>query len=298
MRARERDLLAERRARRAAADPELTRRAESAEVRVDALEAHLVDLRRRLAEAVRERERATELLVEHERELRRVKQREYAEQQLRVEAEDNLTGLRREHRAELDRLHRRVQEAWAAERQAEEQRAVTEQRRAALAARLEGVQESSVRLRHGVAALQGAATDLRATLGREQQAARVRIAELEHELEQAKRAERQPSECEPDPDEQARREEMTDALAAAVQRLRARIADVGEAPAVVDPEAGAHGDEQSRLSAPVRRPIAAAPVERASHKHSMSLIARVQIRRKHRRERRSTAGEPPTMQSQ
>jgi chromosome segregation ATPase len=290
LRGRERDLLAERRARRAGVgDPELVRRAEAAEVLVDALEAHLIDLRRRLAEAVRERERATELLVEHERELRRVKQREYAEQQLRVEAEDNLTGLRREHRAELDRLHRRVQEAWAAERQAEERRTAAEQLRAAaerhsaaLTARLAGVQESVVRLQHGMAALQAAAVDLRGTLGRERQDARARIAELEHALAQAARPEGQSSERVQDTDEQARREEMTEALAAAVQRLRARIADVGETPE----------------DAPAPQRTAAAPVrQRPPHKHSMSLIARVRTRRKYRRERRAAAAQPPTMQS-
>jgi chromosome segregation ATPase len=304
-RARERDLLAERRARRAGAgDPELVRRAESAEVRVDALEAHLVDLRRRLAEAVRERERATELLVAHEHELRRVKQREYAEQQLRVEAEDNLTGLRREHRVELDRLHRRVQEAWAAERQAEEQRAaaeqqraVTEQRRAALAARLAGVQESSVKLQHSVTALQDAATALRATLGREREAARVRIAELEHALRSAGRSEPEQTE-----QQAQRRDEMAEALAAAVERLRARVAAVGElqersTDASSTPPADAPPEPED--TAVLVPPVLSAPVvERSPHRHSMSLIARVRIRRKHRRERQSTAAQPPTMQSQ
>ena len=107
-RPRERDLLAERRARRAIdqepptpSHPEdlLTRRAEAAEATVQALEAHLSSLQQRVREAAEERAIFAERLAaeqasvaEREHELRRVKQREYAEQQLRVEAEDSAQG--------------------------------------------------------------------------------------------------------------------------------------------------------------------------------------------------------------
>src|SRR6202035_3402667 len=115
-------------------------------------------------------------------ELRRVKQREYAEQQLRVEAEENVTRLRRRQREEIDRLQRHVAEARAAmlstgeradelrvraeqerdeaerrRKDAERKLASTEQQRAqaeqlceTLAARLKSVNESSARLREGM----------------------------------------------------------------------------------------------------------------------------------------------------
>ncbi len=136
------DLLAERRARRAAESGEvaLTRRAEAAEATVQTLERHVASLQQRLREAEDDRLRMDELLeaeraaaLEREHELRRVKQREYAEQQLRVEAEDRLTQisaagarLDRESRTEIERLSARLS---ASEEGAHE-----------LARRLEGVQ--------------------------------------------------------------------------------------------------------------------------------------------------------------
>ncbi len=207
----ERDALAERRARRAwLSSPALARRAEAAEATVHTLEAHLADLRRRQVEAERERESAAARLTARELELRRVKQREYAEQQLRVEAEEAVVRLRRGQRAELDRLQRRAEEAHAAARRAEEQRD-------ALAARLAAVSQSCARLERGVAALQSVAAELRATFERDHLAAQARIAELERELELA-RSPVDPSHSE-DP---ARREEMAGALNAAAERLRAR----------------------------------------------------------------------------
>jgi chromosome segregation ATPase len=294
----EHDLLAERRARRAGlGDPVLADRAQDAEAKVRALETHLADLRRRLAEAERERERSAGRLAEHERELLRVKQREYAEQQLRVEAQDDCTRLRRGYRAELHRLDRCLQESGAAGRsavqraeersaRAEERAALAERRRAELEAQLVQVRESCSRLERNIAALQDVLAELRATLGREREAAEQRIVELERALERAERSgfAREPTEDEPAQDEEeARREEMAAALAAAVERLRARVATVGD------------------VTVPV--------VERPPHKHSMSLITRIRMRRKHRRERRAMGGtqpagldrpaaaQPPTIQS-
>jgi chromosome segregation ATPase len=246
-------VLAERRERRAwVSSPALARRAEAAEATVRTLEAHLTDLRRRQLEVERERELASVQLAERELELRRVKQREYAEQQLRVEAEEAAVRLRRSHRAELDRLQRRAEEAHAAARHAEEQRDE-------LAARLAGVGESCARLQRGVAALQSVAAGLR-TLERDHVAAlaermraegeclsaSVRIRELEGELERAlarpaeparpadptrpaEPARSEPTRPAPRPEaEGAGREEMAGALAAAVERLRARASTVGE----------------------------------------------------------------------
>src|SRR5258708_15082028 len=114
---REGDLLAERRARRAAESGEaaLTRRAEAAEATVQTLERHVASLQQRLRDAEQELLGTSELLEaekalarEREHELRRVKQREYAEQQLRVEAEERLIDLERESRAEIEMLSGRM----------------------------------------------------------------------------------------------------------------------------------------------------------------------------------------------
>jgi chromosome segregation ATPase len=136
------DLFAERRARRAAESGEiaLTRRAEAAEATVQTLERHVASLQQRLRETEDERLRVDELLeaergaaLERENELRRVKQREYAEQQLRVEAEEGLTHavdvgarIERESRVEIERLSARL--------------SASEDEARALARRLEAVQ--------------------------------------------------------------------------------------------------------------------------------------------------------------
>jgi chromosome segregation ATPase len=210
----EQDTLAERRARRAwLGDAALLRRAEAAEESVRTLEAHLADLRGRQAESERVRESTTVQLAERELELRRVKQREYAEQQLRVEAEEAAVRARGGHRAERDRWRRRVEEAQAAAQYAEEQRD-------ALAARLATVNESCERLREGVVALQGVAGELRTTFEHDHGVFRTRIGQLESELELARA---KPSTGQGSATEEAqRREEMAGALAAAVSRLRAR----------------------------------------------------------------------------
>src|SRR5437763_1178491 len=125
----EADLLAERRARRAAESPEhlLVRRAETAEATVRTLEAHVTSLQERLREAEEERRRVSELIDSGrlapppaggahgpglagtpgaqagaegllEGELRRARQREYAEQRLRVETEERLIESDRDRR--------------------------------------------------------------------------------------------------------------------------------------------------------------------------------------------------------
>jgi hypothetical protein len=259
----ERDALAERRARRAwLSSPALARRAEAAEATVHTLEAHLADLRHRQVEAERERESAAAQLTARERELRRVKQREYAEQQLRVEAEEAVVRLRRGHRAELDRLQRRAEEAHAAARRAEEQRD-------ALAARLARVSESCARLERGIGAVEGVAAELRATFERDHLTARARIAELERELELA-RSSRGPSNSE-DP---AHREEMAGALTAAVERLRARAVPVPEAPAPAAPVPDAPAPETPALVTPVpEAPVLEVPASEAAAPAAPALAA-------------------------
>lgn len=73
----------------------------------------------------------------------------------------------------------------------------------------------------------------------------------------------------------AERAQMADALAAAVERLRARVAEVKAG----DEEAGEPAVEGVAVA------IATAPVCRPPHKHSMSAIARWRNRRKQRQAR-------------
>jgi hypothetical protein len=187
------DLLAERRARRAMnADPAqpdaLIRRAEAAEATVQTLETHLTSLQKRLEEAEDETRRMSELLVsaraagaEHEHELRRAKQREYAEQRLRVEAEDRCSELDRESRASIERLGRRVS---ASERDARE-----------LASRLESVQRELAEAEQAVAAeravVKGAERELKERLVELEQRTVEIHRGLEAEQAARERAERQ-----------------------------------------------------------------------------------------------------------
>ncbi len=308
------DLLAERRARRAAESGEvaLTRRAEAAEATVQTLERHVASLQQRLREAEDERLRTTELLeaeraaaLEREHELRRVKQREYAEQQLRVEAEDRLLTLDRDSRAELEQLSARLS---TGERDAEE-----------LTRRLQDVQRQLAEVEQAAAAERAVVrADLQALAGQDLQA---RLSELERralEIQRrldAERAARERSELLLESMREGHRRmesllgemkgivarvsaalvadraeidrskidqhqaaaaapasqgaEMAEALAAAVERLRARAEAAPAAPEELAPGAG------GEPAAPARRPPA--------HKHSLSWIGRVRIRRKQRR---------------
>jgi hypothetical protein len=277
------DVLAERRARRAwLSSPALARRAEAAEATVHTLETHLADLRRRQVEAEHEREIACAQLAERDRELRRVKQREHAEQQLRVEAEEAAVRLRRVHGVELDRLQRRAEEAHAAAEHADEQRAV-------LAARLAGVSESCARLGRSVAALQSAAAELRTKLERDHLAAQARIAELERELAAASGprddAPSMGEAGEPDPTQPAHREEMAGALAAAVERLRARAVPAPEGLAQEGAPQGAAPEAPAPIApAPPQEPPTVIVVPRlfaSSRRHAPRLglaVRRVAVR--------------------
>jgi hypothetical protein len=364
------DLLAERRARRAAESGEqaLTRRAEVAEATVLTLETHVASLQQRLREAEEESRRISDLIEAEqasssgpttppptppsppppsptppppapppglgapllERELRRVRQREYAEQRLRVEAEDRCVDLECESRAEIDQLARRLSASERGER--------------ALAARLEGVQRELAEAEQAAAAAERAAsvhaeralrerfTELERRAGgleRELELERDARERAERALESMRRGHRQvegvvgeladvlarlkglaatgaaatgaaatgtaatgtaatgtaatappaqapggegrapagqrslPQEHRLAPSSgpvNGENAEMADALAAAVERLRARVVDHPE-----------------RAPAPVAR--------RPAHKHSMSLVRRLRIARKQRRER-------------
>jgi chromosome segregation ATPase len=312
------DLLAERRARRAAESGEtaLIRRAEAAEATVRTLETHVSSLQQRLDEA-----------EEEQHELRRAKQREYAEQQLRVEAEDRLADLERQSHAEIERLSGRLGES---ERSAREltgqlelvQRELSEAEQSA-AAELASVRRAALEFQQRLTDLEGRALDIHRALGAERAARELCERRLENMRVHNRRVERLISELrgvvarlraavsvsvpeEPVPAEQQRpnpprtapcgpgeadQGEMTEALAAAVERLRARVEDLGDAS-----ERSADVAAAPRIQPPPKPP---APVARpASHKHSASLLKRWRLRRKDRRRRRSAAGHPPSMQSQ
>jgi hypothetical protein len=351
------DLLAERRARRAAESGEhaLAHRAETAEATVRTLEAHVASLQQRLREAAEERLRLSELIEaerssptsamrastageqgmspvgELERELRHAKQREYSEQQLRIEAEARCAALERETRAEIEHLRRRLTEserdaravdvrmqslreelseaerAAAAERgemrrvERELQVRLTElERRAfeidrgldaerAARERAERMLES---MRRGQRKVEGMIAELRGLVARFKQVALAPVApaagasraRATHVSDPA-----QPAPSGPVAPAHADRAEMADALAAAVERLRARADEQPEqaversVESVARPDLPAAEPEQSAAgTAP-----AAPSIERPTHKHSMSLIRRWRLALKRRREQRA-----------
>ena len=242
------DLLAERRARRAAESGEhaLTLRAEAAEATVRTLETHVSSLQQRLRDAEEQSRRAAEMIEadraarsgglgpqpaerpgrgavpEHviERELRQVKQREYAEQRLRVEAEDQLIELERESRADVDRLARRLGES--------------ELEASTLAGRLESVQRE-------LAEAEQAAGAERSAVRREEQILHARVTELERralEIQHSLEAERAARERTERLLESMRRGHRTvEALAAELKDVVARLKAVAAAPRPPEPPA-------------------------------------------------------------
>jgi chromosome segregation ATPase len=334
------DLLAERRARRSAESGEhaLTLRAEAAEATVRTLETHVASLQDRLRDAEEEARRVAELLdvaqtaraaerpegaarqaqspavtLAFERELQRAAQREYAEQRLRIEAEERAAEHEREARAELDRLSRRLSagerdvEALAARLETAE-RELAEADQAAAAERASATRaERALRARVGqlerrAEELEGVLAEERAARGRAERAleqlnsaqrsaqalfgglaetvARLREAAARPVaaaqtpvVEPAPPAPDAPRAPAPPPDLRPPRErateahdgEMAAALAAAVERLRARV------------------EEQSPQAVAA---FAQPPSKLQSHKHAMSLIGRARLRLRMRRERR------------
>jgi hypothetical protein len=285
------DVLAERRARHA--DPAVIRRAEAAEAAVRNLETHLAALEQRLEEVGRERERISQQLTERESDVRDVKQREYAEQQLRVEAEERAERIQQEMRAEIQELGRRLDET---ERQARE-----------LGAELDQLRERNAKLAPIVGELMGVATKLRSGFEREFTALReefqrqviweretyvreltamgARMEDLRFELTRTADDLRAQLAAEPpvgsllerssepaSEREAAHRREMADALVAAVERLRARVAEVKEAEAAETPGQQASEPpvvESSVVESPnveppiVEPPVPEPPVEEA-----------------------------------
>lgn len=347
------DILAERRARRAAESGEhaLTLRAEAAEATVRTLETHVSSLQQQLRESEEEGRSLSERIdATHvarseqraepterayppsrdaalERELQRASQREYAEQRLRIEAEDRRGEVERETRTELERLGRRLDVSErdaqtltarleAAQRElAEAEQAMAAQRAAvlrserALRERLGELERQAGEIQGGLEAERAARRHAEQMLAELQQAqrsaqvllgglaetvARLREAALrpqEHEPSRAPSSEAPlvhavteqapprapqppavaplapapPPQARPLPTDEAAGSEMAEALAAAVERLRARV------------------EEQVATQAgPMQPSSAKAP----PHKHTMSLIARTRLALKRWREQR------------
>jgi hypothetical protein len=278
------DVLAERRARRNG-DPVVTRRAEAAEAAVRNLETHLAALEQRLEEVGRERERIAQQLIERESDVRGAKQREYAEQQLRVEAVERGERLQREMRGQIQELGNRLEET---------ERDVRE-----LSAELTQLRERDARLTPIVRELMDVAAGLRAGFERELTALReelqqqvvweretyvreltamgARMEDLRFELTRTADDLRAQLSAEPldpallqhttEPEserEAAHRREMADALVAAVERLRARVAEVKEAEAdeqAAATEAEINVGEASAQNVSVEQPAAPAEPE-------------------------------------
>jgi hypothetical protein len=174
------DILAERRARRAAESGEhaLTLRAEAAEATVRTLETHVTSLQQQLRESEEEGHRLSERIdsapapraeqveraypAARDPALERELQREYAEQRLRIEAEDRCADVERDARTELERLGRRLD---ASERDAQ-----------TLATRLETAERELAEAEQALAAQ-------RAAVLRSERALRERLGDLERQAE-------------------------------------------------------------------------------------------------------------------
>lgn len=232
----DRDVLAERRARRGEplGDPILIRRAETAEAAAQALEDRLSGIQTRLREAEQESQRAAQRLAQREQELSSASERlSSGEQQLRS-ISTRLEERERELRSVSERLSDRERELKSvserlADREQQLHRAELEIRGRveALEQRVGEVQEDLARER---AARQAAEGELQAL-----RSAQAAVAPLIGELRQIAQRLRlvaesaaPPAPMPETPRSEAANAEMAEALAAAVQRLRARVAAVGE----------------------------------------------------------------------
>ena len=255
----DRAVLAERRARRAEQGQEsLAERAAEAEQAAVTLEAQLSNLEQRLAGLTGERERLIADLATRERELRGARQREHAEHELRLQAEDERDALRRELEDELRALRAelaatreratvlqgegdRMRAALAAERPA----AIHDPRLTAMQAQVDALRSELGRWRAEEEgeeeqapaddALAALVADLRATIAtlrdafeREIAAIAGEVADMRRELD-AERAARRAAEAElegarrpaaPAGPVSAAAQEVIDDLAAAARRLR------------------------------------------------------------------------------
>ncbi len=263
----ERDVLAERRARRGepVGDPILIRRAETAEATAHALQERLAGIQARLQEAEQASRETSQRLAEREQELTRASQRlSEGELQLRT-ISTRLADRERELHTVSERLSDRERDLSAvserlAQREQQLARAELEIRGRvdALERRVEEVQEDLAReraarlaaeseleaLKAAQAAVQPLVGDLRQIAGRLRALAEAGgpTAEADASLtpgplawaEQPASPEElagivaPPAAVAPSAQAEASSEQMAEALAAAIQRLRARVVAVGE----------------------------------------------------------------------
>lgn len=260
----ERDVLAERRARRGepAGDPILIRRAETAEAAAHALEERLAGVQLRLQEAEQASREAAQRLAEREQELSRASERLSEDEQQLHTISARLAERERELQSVSERLSDRERDLRTvserlAERERQLQRAELEIRGRveALERRVEEVQQDLAQERaarqvaeHELEALKAAQSAVLPLIGDLRQlAGRLRAVAESGGLASAPPqpsapapatqpvpAAEEPSAIAsslvsvPSAQAQAANAEMAEALAAAIQRLRARVAAVGE----------------------------------------------------------------------
>ncbi len=278
----ERDVLAERRARRGepVSDPILIRRAESAEATAHALEQRLGGIQARLQEAERESKDASQRLLEREQELTRASQRlSEGEQQLRSisarladrerelhTVSERLSDRERDLRTVSDRLAEREQQLQRAELEIRGRVDALEQRVGEVQDDLAREREARQAAERELEALRSAQAAVQPLIGDLRQIAhRLRLVAESGELASAAGAiqaspvlsgpeesvsttvaagaapENEPAQ--PGAPLDAGSAQMADALAAAIQRLRARVADVAAAGAAQQEAAGPSPEE-------------------------------------------------------
>jgi hypothetical protein len=223
----DREVLAERRARRAELNEQaLISRASAGEATIRTLRSQLSNLEQRLEQTTKERQRLTEALSERERELRRAKQREYAEEQLRFEAEERRRAAEQQATAGVAELRQLLHEA---EREIKQLSTEAEDMRRALAEAHHSAEADEASLRRLRLELDERQSELARREGRvsqqeqdvvasmgEAQAAQAEIAQRRIELEQhAQSLEAQVADAQRElAAEQARREMLEHELAA------------------------------------------------------------------------------------
>ena len=269
------------------------RRAEAAEATVQTLQTHLSSLQQRLREAEEICRHSAQRLAASENELRRVKQQEYAEQQLRVEAERALA-------AALDRSSDGALARSEVVQRLQARVAEVERRAAHLAEEIESERRARERLERELEAMRESHAAMAVTVseleGRRPQAARRRgfFSSSSSSLllpplppPPLTGRSRQPASvpaATAQAPSQARREEMTDALVAAEERLRARAEETSPPPQAPE-EASISATPSADPRIASTPPAGAQPaIKPKPHKHSMSLIGRFRYARKHRRE--------------
>lgn len=297
----ERDVLAERRARRSEpiGDPILIRRAETAEATAHELEDRLAGIQFRLREAEQQSQSASQRLLEREHELRRASERlSDGEQQLQAistrladrerelhTVSQSLSERERDLQAVSERLAEREQQLQRAELEIRGRVEALEQRVGEVQADLARERDARHAAERELQALRTAQEAVRPLIGELREIAQRLRVEAEAHDQQGDRDD-QPQSASPVPADESSAEtsgvpagggaeeqsnaQMAEALAAAVQRLRARVSAVSE---IEEPP----GEQQPGERQPYTPPAA---VERATSRAWLApAIRRVAQRR-------------------